>query len=44
MTDPSEIESYLSGIGIDYAKWENLKQVSEDATDQEILDLLPAVP
>lgn len=37
-TDPAEIESYLSGIGIDYAKWENLKQVSEDATDQEILD------
>lgn len=38
MTDGSEIESYLAGIGIDYAKWENLKQVSEDATDQEILD------
>ena len=38
MTDSAEIESYLSGIGIDYAKWENLKQVSEDATDQEILD------
>lgn len=38
LTDPNEIGSYLSGIGIDYAKWENLKQVSEDATDQEILD------
>ena len=38
MTDAAEIESYLSGIGIDYAKWENLKQVSENATDQEILD------
>ena len=38
MTDAAEIESYLTGIGIDYAKWENLKQVSEDASDQEILD------
>lgn len=38
ITDPGEIGSYLTGIGIDYAKWENLKQVSEDATDQEILD------
>jgi len=37
-TQVDEIESYLSGIGIDYAKWENLKQVSEDASDQEILD------
>ncbi len=38
LTDSGEIAAYLSGIGIDYAKWENLKQVSEDATDQEILD------
>ncbi|MEO5859642.1 MAG: cupin domain-containing protein [Pyrinomonadaceae bacterium] len=37
-TDASEISTYLHGIGIDYAKWENLKQVSEDASDQEILD------
>ncbi len=37
-TDPAKIVMYLHGIGIDYAKWENLKQVSEDATDQEILD------
>ena len=28
----------LSRIGIDYAKWENLKQVSADASDEEILD------
>jgi 1,2-dihydroxy-3-keto-5-methylthiopentene dioxygenase len=36
--DPTEIAEYLSGIGIDYERWENLHQVSEEATDQEILD------
>ena len=38
LRDAVEIAAYLRDIGIDYAKWENLKQVSEDATDQEILD------
>ena len=38
LTDAEEITAYLNGIGIDYAKWANLKQVSEDASDQEILD------
>jgi len=38
LTDSGGISAYLQGIGVDYAKWENLKQVSEDATDQEILD------
>jgi len=38
LTDVSEITKYLSAIGIDYERWENLKQVSADATDQEILD------
>jgi 1,2-dihydroxy-3-keto-5-methylthiopentene dioxygenase len=38
LNDPAEIATYLHGIGIDFEKWENLKQVSEDATDQEILD------
>lgn len=38
MTDVQEIANYLSAIGIDYERWENLKQVSADATDQEILD------
>ena len=38
LSDAVEIANYLTGIGIDYAKWENLKQVSEDASDQEILD------
>jgi 1,2-dihydroxy-3-keto-5-methylthiopentene dioxygenase len=37
-TETAEIAAYLSGIGIDYERWENLKQVSADATDQEILD------
>lgn len=32
------IASYLNGIGIDYERWENLKQIPEDATDQGILD------
>lgn len=38
MTETDEIEPYLAGIGIDYERWENLKQISADATDQEILD------
>lgn len=38
LTDESEVASYLGAIGIDYERWENLKQVSADATDQEILD------
>lgn len=38
LTDADEIATYLSGIDIDYAKWQNLKQISEDAGDQEILD------
>lgn len=37
-TEVGEITEYLGAIGIDYARWENLKQVSADATDQEILD------
>jgi len=38
LTDEAEITSYLSGISIDYERWGSLNQVSEDATDQEILD------
>lgn len=37
LTDPEQIASYLGNIGIDYERWENLKQVPADATDQEIL-------
>lgn len=36
--DSVEIASRLAAIGIDYARWENLNSVSEDATDQQILD------
>lgn len=38
LTDSGEISAYLSGVGIDYERWENLKQVPADSTDQEILD------
>jgi len=38
LTDAGEIANYLSGIGIDYARWQNLKSIAGDATDQEILD------
>jgi len=38
LSDTREIAVYLGGIGIDYERWENLKQIPADATDQEILD------
>ncbi len=38
LTASEEITDYLSGISIDYERWDNLKEVSTDATDQEILD------
>ena len=38
LTDADAIAEYLSVIGIDYARWDNLKAMSADATDQEILD------
>ena len=38
LTETAEITAYLSGIGIDYERWSDLKQVPPDATDQEILD------
>ena len=38
LTDPSAIAEYLRGLGIDYTRWENLKNISADASDQEILD------
>lgn len=36
--DLAEIQNYLAGIGIDYERWENLKDVSSDASDDEILE------
>jgi 1,2-dihydroxy-3-keto-5-methylthiopentene dioxygenase len=38
LKDATEIMLYLVDIGIDYERWQNLKQVSADATDEEILD------
>lgn len=38
LTEHDEIKGHLSAIGIDYERWENLKQVAVDATDQEILN------
>ncbi len=38
LTDVSEMASYLGGIDIDYERWENLKQVSADASDEQILE------
>lgn len=38
LTDESEIKAYLASINIDYERWENLKNVSADASEKEILD------
>lgn len=38
LSDTSAIAAYLKGIAIDYERWENLKQIPADATDQDILD------
>jgi 1,2-dihydroxy-3-keto-5-methylthiopentene dioxygenase len=35
---PDEIREYLATIGIDYERWPNVKSISVDATDDEILD------
>ena len=37
--DTGEITEYLSNIGIDYELWENVKEVSADASDSEILEV-----
>ena len=38
LSNLNEISEYLRAIGIDYARWDNIKNVSDDATDDEILD------
>jgi len=38
LTDPVAIAGRLAEIGIDYERWENIREVSPDATDQEILE------
>ena len=38
VTDANEISEYLGHIGIEFAQWKNLRSVSDNATDEEILD------
>ncbi len=38
LTETKEIKNYLGAIGIDYERWENVKNVSPDASAEEILD------
>ena len=38
LVDLNDVADYLRGIGIDYSRWKNVKQVSADASDQELLD------
>jgi 1,2-dihydroxy-3-keto-5-methylthiopentene dioxygenase len=37
LTDAAEITNYLAPLGIDYERWENEKNVSPDASAEEIL-------
>lgn len=38
LTDKNEIASYLSSIGIDYERWDNISQIGTDASDEDILN------
>ncbi len=38
LTSEEEIRNHLASIGIDYERWENVKNVSADASADEILD------
>lgn len=38
LTDADEIKKYLASIGIDYEYWENVRNVSPDASPTEILE------
>ena len=37
LTEADEIRDYLASIGIDYERWENVKNISPDASADEIL-------
>ena len=37
--ETKDIADYLSSINIDYERWDNIKDVSADASDDEILDV-----
>jgi 1,2-dihydroxy-3-keto-5-methylthiopentene dioxygenase len=38
LRDKAEITDYLGAIGIDYERWENVRNVSADASEAEILE------
>jgi 1,2-dihydroxy-3-keto-5-methylthiopentene dioxygenase len=38
LTRAEEIKNHLASIGIDYERWENVKDVSPDASAEEILE------
>lgn len=38
LREETEIADYLASIGIDYERWENVKNVSADASEAEILE------
>jgi 1,2-dihydroxy-3-keto-5-methylthiopentene dioxygenase len=38
LTDADEVKNHLASIGIDYERWENLKNVSPDASADKILE------
>lgn len=42
LSEPNDVTGYLMSIGIDYERWDNVKQISGDATDTEILDAYSA--
>lgn len=37
LRDSGEIREYLASVGIDYERWEDIREVSPDASDEEIL-------
>lgn len=38
LTDADEIKNYLAAINIDCERWENVKNISSDASEAEILE------
>jgi 1,2-dihydroxy-3-keto-5-methylthiopentene dioxygenase len=38
LTHLEKVQTFARSIGVDFERWDNLKQVADDASDQEILD------
>ena len=38
LTDADDIREYLATISIDYERWENVRSIADDASDDEILN------